>query len=56
MDHKPHTGYSAMATVSRTAFGIGTKMPETRLSDAVKLTIELDAARQSLQPAAGTIE
>jgi polyisoprenoid-binding protein YceI len=46
MDHKPHTGYSATATISRTAFGIGTKVPVAVLGDEVKLTIELDAVRQ----------
>lgn len=45
MDHKQHTGYSATTTVSRTAFGIATKVPESLLGDAVKLTIELDAVK-----------
>jgi len=46
MDHKPHSGYSATTTISRTAFGIGTKYPSNVLGDDVKLTIDLDAAKQ----------
>lgn len=46
MDHKPHAGYSATTTISRTAFGIGTKYPTSMLGDEVKLTIDLDVAKQ----------
>jgi polyisoprenoid-binding protein YceI len=46
MDHKPHAGFSASTTISRTAFGIGTKFPSAILGDDVKLTIELDVAKQ----------
>jgi polyisoprenoid-binding protein YceI len=46
MDHKPHVGFSATATISRLAFGIGSKMPSAVLGDDVMLTIELDAAKQ----------
>jgi polyisoprenoid-binding protein YceI len=46
MDHKPHSGYSATTTISRTAFGIGTKYPSNVVGDDVKLTIELDVAKQ----------
>ena len=46
MDHKSHRGFSATATISRTAFGIGTKFPDAIVSDAVKLTIELEAVKQ----------
>jgi polyisoprenoid-binding protein YceI len=46
MDHKPHSGYSATTTVSRSAFGIGTKFPATAVGDEVKLTIDLDVAKQ----------
>jgi len=46
LDKKPHTGYSATTTISRTAFGIGTKFPDAVVSDTVKLTIELDAVKQ----------
>ena len=46
MDHKPHSGWSATTIVSRTAFGIGTKYPTSILGDDVKLSIELDVAKQ----------
>ncbi|MGB7983853.1 MAG: YceI family protein [Terracidiphilus sp.] len=46
MDHKQHAGFSATTTISRTAFGIGSKFPAAMLSDEVKLTIELDVAQQ----------
>ena len=46
MDHKKHVGFEATTTISRTAFGIGTKFPAAVLGDDVKITIELDAAQQ----------
>ncbi len=46
MDHKPHVGFSATTTISRTAFGIGPKTPTTIVGDEVTLTIEIDAAKQ----------
>jgi polyisoprenoid-binding protein YceI len=46
MDHKPHAGFSASATINRSDFGIAAKMPSAVLGDEVKLTIELDAAKQ----------
>jgi polyisoprenoid-binding protein YceI len=46
MDHKPHTGWSAATTISRSAFGIGSKYPTSMLGDDVKLTIDLDLAKQ----------
>jgi polyisoprenoid-binding protein YceI len=46
MDHKPHSGFSATTTISRTAFGIGSQFPSAMVGDDVKLTIELDVARQ----------
>ena len=46
MDHKPHAGFSATTTISRTAFGIGTKYPATVLGDDVPLSIELDVVKQ----------
>ncbi len=46
MDKKPHAGYTATTTISRTAFGIGSKFPAAMLSDEVKLTIELEAVQQ----------
>jgi polyisoprenoid-binding protein YceI len=45
-DKKQHAGYSATATVDRTAFGIGSKYPAAMLGDEVKLSIELDLAKQ----------
>lgn len=46
MGHKQHMGFSASATISRTAFGIGAKYPNAMLSDDIKLTIEVDAVKQ----------
>lgn len=46
MDKKPHSGFSTTATISRTAFGIATKFPAAVVGDEVKLTIDLDVARQ----------
>ena len=46
MDHKPHSGYSATTTISRTAFAIATKFPTAAVGDEVKLTIDLDVAKQ----------
>lgn len=46
MDKKPHAGYSATTTVSRTAFGIATKYPAAMIGDDVKLNIDLDVAKQ----------
>lgn len=46
MDKKPHAGYSATTTIDRTAFGIGSKYPPAMLGDEVKLSIELEVARQ----------
>lgn len=46
MDHKPHAAFSATTTVSRSAFGIGSKYPAAVLGDDVQLNIELDVAKQ----------
>lgn len=46
MDHKPHAGFSATATVSRSAFGIGAKYPNAVVGDEVQLSIELDVVKQ----------
>lgn len=46
IDKKPHSGFSATTTISRTAFGIGTKYPAAMVGDEVKLTIDLDVAKQ----------
>jgi len=46
MDHKQHAGFSATTTVSRAAFGIGTSFPTSVVGDDVKLSIDLDVAKQ----------
>ena len=46
MDKKPHDGFSATTTISRTAFGIATKFPAAVVGDEVNLTIDLDVAKQ----------
>ena len=46
MDHKPHSGFSAKTTISRTAFGIAAKFPTAVVGDEVRLTIDLDVAKQ----------
>jgi polyisoprenoid-binding protein YceI len=46
MDKKPHSGFSATTTISRTAFGIATKYPTVVVGDEVKLTIDLDVAKE----------
>lgn len=46
MDKKPHSGFSATTTISRTSFGIATKYPSAVVGDEVKLTIDLDVAKQ----------
>ena len=44
--NKVHCGFSATATMHRTDFGIAPKMPAAMLGDDVKLTIEVNAAKQ----------
>lgn len=46
MDNKPHFGFSATTTISRSAFGIGSGVPTGIVGDEATLTIELDAAKQ----------
>ncbi len=46
MDQKQHAGFSATTTVSRSAFGIGSKFPSAMVGDEVKLSIDLDVAKQ----------
>jgi polyisoprenoid-binding protein YceI len=50
MDHKPHSGFTATTTISRTAFGIGTSFPSAMVGDEVKLTIELEIVKQNAKP------
>jgi polyisoprenoid-binding protein YceI len=49
MDHKPHSGFSATTTISRTAYGIGTAFPSALVGDDVKLTIELEIVKQEVK-------
>ena len=46
MDHKQHAGFSATTTISRSAFGLGSKFPAAMVGDDVKLSIDLDVAKQ----------
>jgi polyisoprenoid-binding protein YceI len=46
MDHKQHSGFSATTNISRTAFGIGSGVPASIVGDDIKLTIDLDVAKQ----------
>jgi polyisoprenoid-binding protein YceI len=46
MDKKPHAGFSATTTISRTSFGIAQKFPTAVVGDEVNLTIDLDVAKQ----------
>ena len=46
MDHKPHSGFTATTTLSRTAYGIGSSFPAIVVGDDVKLTIELEIVKQ----------
>jgi len=46
MDKKLHAGFEASTTIHRLDFGIGAKTPDAVVSDEVKITIELDAAKQ----------
>jgi polyisoprenoid-binding protein YceI len=45
-DKKPHSGFSATTTLSRTAYGIGTSFPAAVVGDEVKLIIELEIVKQ----------
>ncbi|HUB20011.1 MAG TPA: YceI family protein [Acidobacteriaceae bacterium] len=46
MGHKLHLGFSATTTVNREDFGVGAGMPTAMLGDDVRLTIDLDFAKQ----------
>jgi polyisoprenoid-binding protein YceI len=46
MDHKPHAGFSATTTLSRSAFGIGANFPAVMVGDEVKLDVELEVVKQ----------
>ncbi|MGD0734656.1 MAG: YceI family protein [Terracidiphilus sp.] len=51
MDHKPHSGFTATTTISRTAYGIGTNVPSALVGDEVKLVIEVEIVKQDTPPA-----
>jgi polyisoprenoid-binding protein YceI len=46
MDHKPHSGFSATATIKRTDFGIAPNFPPAAVGDDITLTIELEVVKQ----------
>lgn len=46
MGHRLHEGFEATTTIRRSDFGIASGMPAAMLGDEVKLTIDLDAAKQ----------
>lgn len=46
MGHTMHEGFEATTTIHRTDFGIASGMPAAMVGDDVKLTIEIDAAKQ----------
>lgn len=45
-DGKLHSGFSAVTTLDRTTFGIGSAFPAAIVGDQVKLTIDLDIVKQ----------
>jgi len=46
MGGKQHAGFSANTILSRSAFGIGAKMPPAMVGDEIKLSIDLDVVKQ----------
>jgi polyisoprenoid-binding protein YceI len=46
MDKKQHEGFEATTTIHRTDFGVGAGVPAAVVGEDVKLTIELDLAKQ----------
>jgi len=46
MDKKLHSGFEATTTIHRSDFAIGSSFPNAVLSEDVKITIDLDAAKQ----------
>lgn len=46
MDHKPHAGFTATTTISRSAFDIGPKFPAAMVGDTVNLEIDLEVIQQ----------
>jgi polyisoprenoid-binding protein YceI len=46
MDKKPHSGFSATATINRLDFNVGSTFPDAVVSNTVKLTIEVEAVQK----------
>lgn len=46
MDKKTHSGFSASIAINRKDFGIGANFPDAVVSEEVKLTIDLEVAKQ----------
>lgn len=46
VDGKPHSGYSATATINRQDFGIGPKYSDSIVGDQIKLTIDMEVVEQ----------
>jgi polyisoprenoid-binding protein YceI len=46
MDHKPHSGFSATTSISRTAFGIAASFPQAVVGDEIKLSIDMEVVKQ----------
>jgi polyisoprenoid-binding protein YceI len=46
MDHKPHAGYSASATINRKDFGVGANYPGSVVGEDIKLTIDIEVVKQ----------
>lgn len=46
MDKRPHAGFAATTTLNREDFNIGAKYPAAVIGNEVKLTIDLDLAKQ----------
>jgi polyisoprenoid-binding protein YceI len=46
MDKKSHVGFEASTTIHRLDFGVGAGFPAAVVGDEVKLTIDLDVAKQ----------
>ena len=46
MDKKPHSGFSATTTINRKDFGVGPNYPDAVVSDAIKLTIDIEVVKQ----------
>jgi polyisoprenoid-binding protein YceI len=45
-DKREHTSYLATTTIPRSAFAVGNAYPEAAISDAVKLTVQLETVKK----------